>query len=65
MSQKCFIAMGPDGQEFKVSLFRSAEIPNLLPKILYFVAVMLCIHYFLQFFALLFYKYCEINKKGL
>ncbi len=27
--------MGPDGQEFKVSLFRSAEIQNQLPKILY------------------------------
>jgi hypothetical protein len=35
MSQKRFIAMGPDGQEFKVSLFRSAEIQNQLPKILY------------------------------
>jgi hypothetical protein len=37
MSQKSFIAMGPDGQEFKVSLLRSAEIQNPSPKILYFV----------------------------
>jgi hypothetical protein len=43
--------MGPDGQEFKVSLFRSAEIQNPLPKILYFVAVIFIRITFYQLFA--------------